>query len=380
MINSERLSERFTTLAQIDSISREEAEVAELIKSILEDMGASVFMDDAGEKVGGNCGNLVAKFKGTVDAEPILLCGHMDTVEPGRGVRVVFDQGTFRSDGTTILGSDDKSALAIILEVMDVILENNLPYPPIEIVFTVCEEIGLLGAKNFDLSQLNAKIGYILDSTELEGIVTRAPAANHFNIRVHGKDAHAGAVPENGINAISVASHAISGLELGRLDAETTCNIGLIQGGKATNVVPDLVSVHGEARSHDGKKLDKVTENVVAAFHDAADHFRKNPQDKLPWVEIEVEQDFPATHIAEDHPVVRLARKACENLGGNLESKTIGGGADANIFFGQGLVTGVLGTGMTDVHTVRESVKLGDMEKITRLLLEIIRIHPGGAF
>ncbi len=378
MINNERLSKRFTELAEIDSVSKEEAEVAKFLKPMLVEMGAAVFMDDAGDKIGGNCGNLVAKFPGNVNIEPILLCGHMDTVEPGRGVRVIFDNGTFRSDGTTILGSDDKSAIAIILEVMDIILEKNLPHPPIEVVFTVCEEIGLLGAKNFDLSMIGAKTGYILDSTELEGIVTRAPAANRFTIKVHGKDAHAGAFPENGINAILVASRAISGLELGRIDAETTCNIGLIQGGQATNIVPDLVTVHGEARSHDEKKLKRVTNSIIEGFHHAVDHFKKTSQDDLPRVEVDLEQDFPATFIPDDHQVVRLARKAAENLGRKLESKTIGGGADANIFFGKGLVTGVLGTGMTDVHTVRESVKLDDMEKMAELVLEIIRVHTLG--
>ena len=233
MINSQRLSHNFIKFVQIDSISREEAQIADVLTTMLEQRGATVTMDDAGKVIGGNCGNLVAKFKGTVDAEPLLLSGHMDTVEPGRGVKVVFENGVFRSDGTTILGSDDKSALAIIFEVLDIIKEKQLPHPPIDVVFTVAEEVGLLGAKAFDLSMIDAKIGYILDSTDRDGIVTRAPAANRFTIKIHGKDAHAGAFPENGINAISVASRAISGLQLGRIDSETTCNIGMIHGGES---------------------------------------------------------------------------------------------------------------------------------------------------
>jgi len=378
MINSNRIAERFTMLAQIDSVSREEAQIAARLTEILTGMGADVFMDNAAQKVGGNCGNLVAKFKGNSATSPILLSGHMDTVEPGRGVRVLFKDGIFTSDGTTILGSDDKSALAIILEVMDVILENSLPCPPVEVLFTVCEEIGLCGAKNFDLGMIDATTGYVLDSTDLEGIVTKAPAANRFVIKVHGKDAHAGASPEKGINAIAVASKAISELELGRIDHETTCNIGTIQGGKATNIVPDLVTIHGEVRSHDNEKLKSVTDHILNTFYKTADSFKIDPDAELPKVEIELENDFPSTNISDNHPVVQLARQAAHNLGKKMNSKTIGGGADANIFFAKGVVTGVIGTGMTDVHTVRESIKLEDMEKTARLLIEILRIHALG--
>lgn len=378
MINSERIAERFTMLAQIDSVSREEAKIAEKLKDILIKMGAKVVIDNAGEKIGGNCGNLIAKFKGNRAASPILLSGHMDTVEPGRGVKVRFEDGIFRSDGTTILGSDDKSALAIILEVMDVVLENNLPCPPVEIVFTVCEEIGLCGAKHFDLTMIDAKTGYILDSTDLDGIVTKAPSANRFVIRVHGKDAHAGAAPEKGVNAIFVAAKAISQLELGRIDHETTCNIGTIEGGKATNIIPDLVTIHGEVRSHDDKKLELVTEQIFNTFHKTVQAFKIDSSSDLPKVEIDLEHDFPSTNIPESHPVVQLARQAAHNLGKEMKAKTIGGGADANIFFGKGVVTGVIGTGMTDVHTVRESIKLEDMEKSAALLIEILRIHALG--
>ncbi|MBF0413068.1 MAG: M20/M25/M40 family metallo-hydrolase [Desulfamplus sp.] len=394
MINSERIKQRFIMLAQIDSVSKEEADIAAKLKDILTGIGAEVNMDNAGEKIGGNCGNLIAKFEGNKAVPPIMLSGHMDTVEPGRGVKVTFKDGIFRSDGTTILGSDDKSALAIILEVMDVIRENNLPCPPVEVVFTVCEEIGLWGAKHFDLSMIESKIGYILDSTDTEGIVTRAPHANRFIIKVHGKDAHAGASPEKGINAISLASKAIAQLELGRIDHETTCNIGKIQGGKATNIVPDLVTIHGEVRSHDKQKLESVTETILTTFHNVISSYKnsdcniKSAYEKqkcnkifandLPKLEIELEHDFPATNIPDNHPVVMLARQAAANLGKEMSSKTIGGGADANIFFGKGVVTGVLGTGMTDVHTVRESIKLEDMENTTRLLIEILRIHALG--
>ncbi len=376
MINLQRMADRFKALVEIDSLSREERDVALELEKILTQMGAVVCFDTAGEKVNGNCSNLVAKFKGTVDTEPIFLSGHMDTVGPGRGIKVQFENGIFKSDGTTILGADDKSAIAIILEVMDVIFENKLDYPPVEIIFTVCEEIGLLGAKNFDHALMDSKFGYILDSTDTRGIVTKAPAANKIGIKIYGKAAHAGAAPEKGINAIMVASKAVSGLTLGRIDEETTCNLGTIKGGVATNIVPELVEIQGEARSHDVGKLKAVTDTIVSAFHTAAEAFKGDSD--LPRVEAIVENDFPNTNIPEDHRAIVLARKAASNLGTHLASKTIGGGADANVFFGKGIVAGVLGTGMTDVHTLNESIDIKDMEASANLVLEILKVHAQG--
>jgi tripeptide aminopeptidase len=376
MINSQRLGQRFKAVVEIDSLSRQEKDVALELEKILTKMGAIVCYDTAKEQVGGNCSNLVAKFKGSVDVEPVFLCGHMDTVGPGKGIKVQFEDGIFRSDGTTILGADDKSALAIILEVMDVILENKIDYPPVEIIFTICEEIGLLGAKHFDYSLLDSKFGYILDSTDTEGIVTKAPGANKITIKIFGKAAHSGAEPENGINAILVASKAISGLKLGRIDEETTCNLGTIKGGVATNIIPDFVEIHGEARSHDVEKLKAVTDNIVSAFYTAAEKF--NNGSDLPRIEAVVENDFTQTNISEDHRTIKLAKKAAKNLGISLASKTIGGGADANVFFGKGIVAGVLGTGMTDVHTLNESVAIKDMEAVARLVLEILKVHTAG--
>jgi len=386
MINSQRLAQRFKAFVEIDSLSRQEKDVAVELEKILTAMGATVCYDTAGEQVGGNCSNLVARFKGTIDAEPIFLCGHMDTVGPGKGIKVQFEDGIFRSDGTTILGADDKSALAIILEVMDVVLENKIDYPPVEIIFTICEEIGLLGAKYFDYSLMDSKFGYILDSNDTKGIVTKAPAANKITIKIYGKAAHAGVAPENGINAIMIASKAISELSLGRIDEESTCNLGIIKGGVATNIVPEFVEIHGEARSHDVEKLKTITDNIVTAFYTAAEGF-KNRLDfpgsdfigsDLPRIETIVENDFPHTNIPEDHKAIKLARKAADNLGISLASKTIGGGADANIFFGKGIVAGVLGTGMTDVHTLNESIAIKDMENSANLVLEILKVHAAG--
>lgn len=376
MVNRDRLGETFKFLVEIDSISKEEATISSEIKKILESLGAETVVDSAGDKIGGNSGNLIAKFKGNKKATPLLLNAHMDTVEPGKGITAVLKEGIFTSDGTTILGADDKSAIAIILETIKIIQENDLPYGPIEIVLTVCEEIGLLGAKHLDLSLIESEYGYALDATDTEGIVTRAPSANRLEFKIHGKDAHAGAAPEKGINAISLASKAIAKLEIGRIDHETTCNIGMIEGGMAINIVPNLVTVKGEARSHDEEKLSKITNEIVSSFKEVVEHYKEaSSDDGLPRLEVYVENDFSRTFIPDEHPVVLLACKAAENLGRKMVAKTTGGGADANILFGKGIVTGVLGTGMRDMHTVREYVRLDDMVKTVELLLEIIRVH-----
>jgi len=376
MINKERLAETFKFLVEIDSVSKEEGNISEELKEVLESMGAVTVIDRAGEKTGSDTGNLIAKFSGNTSASPLLLNAHMDTVQPGKGITVVLEDGIFKSDGTTILGADDKSAIAIILETLRVLQENNLPYGPLELVLTICEEMGLLGAKNFDSSLITAEYGYALDASDTDGIVIRAPASNRLEFKVHGKDAHAGAAPEKGINAISLASKAIARLEIGRIDRETTCNIGIIEGGIATNIVPHLVTVKGEVRSHDKNKLTKITNDIVSSFKDIVDNYKKTySKDDLPRLEVSIEKDFSSTDIPEDHPIVTLAMQAAENLGRKMVCKTTGGGADANIFFEMGIVTGVLGTGMHDMHTVREFVKLDDMVKATELLIEIIKLH-----
>ncbi len=378
MFNRDRLADVFKTLVRIDSVSKKEGAISRALQEIFESLGGEVHDDGAGPKVEGDTGNLIARFKGSgADAVPLLLNAHMDTVQPGEGVNVLFSDGTFTSDGSTILGADDKSALAVIIEAIRTLQENGLPYGPLEIVVTICEEVGLLGAKNLDYSMIKARYGYSLDSTDTEGIVTRAPAANHIEFKVHGRDAHAGASPEKGINAIHLASGAISETRLGRIDEETTANIGIFEGGKATNIVPSLVTVAGEVRSHSIEKLEEETQKIIQGFERQVSKYKDAfpSDDGLPRLEVEVRQDFAILKIPDDHPVVALAKEAASGLGRKMEIKISGGGSDSNIFFGHGIVTGILGTGMKDMHTVRESVRLDDMVKAVELLIEIIQLH-----
>jgi len=378
MVNHERLGDLFKTLIQIDSVSKKEGAIAKTLQGIFESLGAEVLIDGAGPNVGGDTGNLIARFKGAKrGVVPLLLNAHMDTVQPGEGIKVLFSDGSFTSNGSTVLGADDKSALAVMIETIKILQEKMLPCGPLEVVVTVCEEVGLLGAKNLDYSLIKAQYGYSLDATDTEGIVTRAPAANHIEFKVHGRDAHAGAASEKGINAIHLASRAISEIHVGRIDDETTANIGLIEGGKATNIVPCLVTVAGEVRSHSPEKLEEETQKIVRSFERQVSNYKEAfpSDDGLPGLEVAVRQDFSNLKIPEDHAVVSLAKEAASGLGRNMKTKTSGGGSDANIFFGHGIVTGVLGTGMKEMHTVRESIRLDDMAKSVELLLEIIQLH-----
>ena len=374
MINKNRLADIFQDLVKIDSESRNEKDVALFIKETLSPLGCEFFIDSTTENTKSNTGNLIVRFKGNCDAPPMLLSAHMDTISPGNGVKVKYENGVFTTDGTTVLGADDKSAIAVIIEVLRVIVEKEIDCPPLEIVFTVCEEIGLLGAKNLDFSQIKSKFGYVLDTFDTKSVVIRAPGANSFTFTVHGMGAHAGACPELGINAIACASRAINNLFWGRIDHETTCNIGIIAGGTATNIVPDLVTVKGEIRSHCKEKLAMVTNRIIDAFNNAALEFKpiQGCYGKA-FMEIYYDNDFPMTNIAHDHKLVKLVEKAAKNLGQSIKPVTTGGGSDANIFFQNGICLGVLGTGMKDVHTVRESVSINDMEYTGRLVLEIIK-------
>jgi tripeptide aminopeptidase len=374
-VNVERLAQTFMDLVRIDSISREERAIADALCARLAQLGAQVFVDDAWTRIGGSTGNLIARFNGNRTGDALLLSAHMDTVEPGRGIEPQLIEGIFTSAGDTVLGADDKSALAIILEVLECIREHDLPCAPLEIVFTIGEEIGLLGAKHLDYSMITARQGYVLDTRNPQAVVTRAPAANRLMFRIFGQAAHAGSSPEKGINAISLAGKAIARLELGRIDHETTCNIGTIEGGLATNIIPDRVTVSGEVRSHDRDKLQRVTAEIVSAFEQVISEYRNQTLAVKPRLETEVRHEYDLVNIAQDHPLVKRAVQAAANMDRRMDCATSGGGSDANIFAQKGIDAVVLGTGMQNVHTVDESIRLADMISSALLLLEIIRLH-----
>lgn len=374
-INRERLADCFTLLCETDSPSREEGRIAALLKDIFSELGADeILEDDSARVTGSDSGNLIIRFKETVPAEAIFLCCHMDTVDPARGVKVRRENDTFRSAGATVLGSDDKSGIAAIIEAMRNLRENNIPHGSIEIILTTCEEIGLLGAKSLDPAMINAKIGYALDSTGIDTVIIGAPAANRLEITVHGVAAHAGLHPEWGINAITLAAQALTGIPQGRIGDRSTINIGSIQGGTMSNIVPERVTIIGEVRSHSEKELRQLTgqiqntfESVVREWVDPGGQARGKP-----GLTFTAHPDFPVMELGQDDRVLRHIKKAARSIGQELSFKIAGGGSDANIFNSYGLQTAIIATGMTHVHSTDEQVELGDMEKLTRLVIALI--------
>ncbi len=378
MIRHDRLKALLLELIRIDSLSRKERGIALRLKQELESLGAEVRIDGAGEEVGGNVGNLIARIRGTVPEAPsLLLSAHMDTVAPGEGIRPVVEGDLIRSDGTTVLGGDDKSGLAIICEVARSLREQAIPRGDLEIVLTICEEVGLLGAKHLDASQLRARRGVVLDSEDPGYLCTRAPACDRMEFRVHGVEAHAGVCPERGISAVQIAARAIARMRLGRIDEETTANVGLIEGGLATNIVPGLVLIRAEARSHDEAKLQAQTGHMRRRFEEALgdvqielDGVLRNGQ-----VEVEIRRDYPGMAVADSSTIVRLVAEAAASLGYQVATKATGGGCDANILNGKGIETVNLGTGMQAIHTLRESVNLQHLYKAAAIVLETVRLN-----
>src|SRR5437773_9620019 len=271
MINQERIKNLLLELVQIDSHSRKEREVAQRLKSYCEEMGAQVEIDDAGSAVSGNSGKVIARFPGTIpNTASIMMSAHMDTVVPGEGVKPIVEGDIIRTDETTVLGGDDKSGCAVIIEVIRCLQEQNIAHAPIEAIFSICEEVGLLGAKNVDVSKLKAKYGIVFDSDDPGFLFTKGPSSNHMEYRIHGLESHAGVAPEEGISAIKIASEGIAVMKLGRIDEETTANIGIIEGGKATNIITNYVYLRGETRSRNEDKLTAQTDHMVKCFKDAA--------------------------------------------------------------------------------------------------------------
>jgi len=377
MPDPERLSAEFSRLAAIASPSRREGEIARYLAERFTKLGAEVVFDDAEAAVGGESGNLIASFAGTgKEGPPLMLSVHMDTVEPADGVEPLLRDGVFTSAGNTILGSDDKSGIAEIIEALETVREEKIPHVPIEVVVTVCEEIGLQGAKHLDFSRLSSGRGLALDTSGVDLLIHRAPCANKLRVEITGIEAHAGIAPEQGISAIEVAARGIAAMSLGRIDEETTANIGTIHGGQATNIVSRSVILEGEARSHDPAKLDRQTEHMIACFREAARQKERiidgKPRQAL--VRCDVSADYPRMAVAREAPVVALVEEATARLGRSVDVRAAGGGSDANVYNAHGIETVILGTGMTDVHTVNESVRVTDMVRVAELLVEIIRL------
>lgn len=373
MVNEKRLVESFMELVRIDSISREERDLADFLIEKLEDLGLEVIVDQAGEKAKSNCGNIIARFKGNIkEVTPIMFSAHMDTVVPGKNIDPLLKGEKILSSGKTILGADDKAAIAALLEALHIIKEKNILHGDIEILFTICEEIGLKGAKNLDISSLNARMAFVLDSGGPVGeIISAAPSQNSLKIIIHGKSAHAGSNPEEGINAIQVAGFALSRMKLGRIDEETTTNIGIISGGKATNIIPDEVILEGEVRSRNEEKLEKYTKILKQVVEDTAQEFKAK-------AEVIINRKFYCYNLSTDDRIVKIAMKAAKDMGLEPLLRPSGGGSDANVFNKKGFPAVDLAIGMEKVHTVDEYILVKNLKNTVEYVLSIINTVVSG--
>ncbi len=366
MVNLDRLLKEFQTLVRIDSPSGEERGIADYLIERLTGLGLEVIEDDAAQTPGTQTGNLIARLPGSPGLPALFFSAHMDTV-PGRGIIPVVRDGAVYSEGDTILGADDKAGIAAILEALQLLEEGQVEHGTVEILFTVGEEQGLQGGKALDIKQITAPMGFILDSDgEIGSIIVQGPCQNMVEATITGKSAHAGMNPEAGINAIQVAAQAINSMRLGRIDAETTANIGQIQGGEARNIVPETVYLKGETRSLSRVRLEEETKYLQECLEKAAQSFGAK-------VQIEIQELYPEFLLSEADQVVQVAQAAARRLGCKPTLDKSGGGSDANILNARGLKVVNLGIAMRQVHTKEEHIFLKDLELIPRYLLEICR-------
>lgn len=368
MIKRERLVNEFLSLVAIDSLSKQERNMADALLKRLKDMGYEPYEDDTGSKIGGNAGNVICHVKGNSEGPSLLLMAHMDTVVPGLSKKAVVDGDIIKTDGTTILGGDDAGGIAVILETLKSLKEDNEKFGDLYIAFTVCEEGGLFGARNLDLKKIPADFAFVLDNGGPIGtIAVKAPHYNRLSATFKGRAAHAGLEPEKGISAIMMASKAIAQMPyFGRIDAESTSNIGIINGGQARNIVCDTCTVEGEVRSADKGKIAHITQAIV-------DSFKKAAQDMGGDVEIEVETMYPGYSIEENDTIIELLKEASKISGIPLNPEATGGGSDTNIINGAGIPAVDISVGMDKVHSTQEQIRISDMVKACEFLTAVIK-------
>jgi tripeptide aminopeptidase len=371
MVNQQRLVEEFIALVQVDSETKHEAEIAKVLKERFGTLGLQIEEDDSSAKSGCEGNNLLFTLPATAeaqDAPTIYFTCHMDTVVPGKGVKPqIGADGIIRSDGTTVLGSDDKAGIAAMLELVRVLEEEKIPHGIIKFVITAGEESTLLGSRNMEPGWVKADFGYAIDSNgEVGGIAVAAPFQSKVYITVKGKTAHAGVSPEKGISAITVAAKAVARMPLGRIDKETTANFGTFFASGETNIVTEKVELIGEARSLVKEKLLTQLDAMKSACESACSEMGAS-------CDFRYELMYPGYKFDETAPHVKLAMDAAEAIGLTPNLFHSGGGSDANLFNGQGIPTVNLSVGYQAIHTVNEYIAVSDLVKVAELVVEISR-------
>ncbi len=367
-----RLLETFLDLVRIDSPPGEEAACAQYCAAALEAQGCEVFFDESSQVTGSDTGNLIAYLPGTAPGV-LLLSAHLDCVEPCKGVDPVIRDGVVYSSGDTILGADDKVGLAAAIECVRRLREGDQLYPSVRCVFTVQEEVGLTGAKELAPETLRADLCLVLDADGAPGgIVIAAPTHYTFFARFIGRAAHAGVRPEDGISAIAMATEAISGMTMGRVDADSTANVGTVHGGTATNVIAAQVDVTGECRSLDAERVEDLRASMDLCMRTAA--AKAGGAVDITW-----KREYAGFRLSEEAPIVDLVRQACVNEGLEARTFSTGGGSDANVIAALGVPTVALSCGMSGVHGTDESIAVDDLGALTRLCVSVARRLAIGA-
>jgi len=367
-VNKERLVSLFMELVQIDSVSRKERKMVDRIKEIFSGLGFSPVEDRAGKVFGGNAGNLIMDIPGQEGLPTLLLSAHLDRVEPGLGIKPVIKDGYIMSSGDTVLAGDDIIGVAAIIEAVRELQENKITHCPLKLVFTVAEEVGLLGAQELSIEEVKSiDYGLVFDvDGDIGTIVFKAPSQIKFNAVIRGKAAHAGINPGEGINAIKISSKAISDMKLGQVDEETTANIGVIRGGRAINIVPDLVELEGEVRSHRESSLENQVQHMQMVIDKAVCKYGGE-------VDYQIERLYSGFELPLESDIINLVKKSIIEMGLKPEFTASGGGSDANIYNERGLPTINLGVGMEKVHSTEERVKVKSLVELVELIIRIIK-------
>jgi len=368
MVNQERLFKTFYDLLKINSPSQKEKAVADYILGRFAKLGIAASTDNAGDATGSDTGNVIAFIQGTKDGEPVLFNSHMDTIQPTTDLEIAEEEGIIKSGTNTILGADNKAGIAVLLEMIEVLKEQDIEHIPLEIAFTVCEETGLFGASALDISSLKSKMAFCFDGGGPAGyLIMQAPSQEIIEVDFKGKAVHAGIEPEKGANAIYAASKAAALFPQGRIDEETTANLGLIEGGKATNIVADKAMFKAEVRSQSPEKLEQVLAGIEKSVQDAI---------KETSVEADIKRHtaFTGFKLEKDEPVVEIARKAMAEIGLSPSYTISGGGSDANVFNLKGIRTLTLSMGAQMAHSKEEFVVKEDLAKTAELAVKMTEI------
>jgi tripeptide aminopeptidase len=361
-----RVLSTFLEAVRIDSPSGEEAQFGAWCADRLRSLGFTVRIDDTADAAGSDSGNLIAERAGDVPGLTVVLSAHLDTVGPGRGIEPVVEEGVVRSVGQTVLGADDKAGVAAILEALQRAADSGMRLAPVRVLLTTGEERGLQGAKALAPAECHGDLCLVLDAHgSVGGVVTSAPTQYTFSATFTGIPAHAGVEPEKGISAIAMACDAVSHMRIGRLDADTTANVGEIGGGNATNVITSSCAIRGECRSLDRDKVESVRAEMERAMRDAAE--RAGGGVETNWV-----LEYEGYRLPEGHPMLEMLERALAHIGRPAEFFSTGGGSDANVFAARGLTSVVLACGMTDVHGTEESIKVDDLIALSDLLETVL--------